>query len=218
MTMKRNQILTSLLLTAGATLLGTVAQAQIAITGGTIIFFDSQSKTHDNAPVAGFLETAQGKIQSADFDYASADRASFGAITQSGTPIVLQMDGDQGLVGGPFPLNFTATGTGYSPNGPVLFTDVPVTVQGSISNSKGVGTADFVTNFGTFSLYAPTVAFGIIEYTVTGGQFGTGSTITDNSGNTVSLAPDNFHFTDPFPEPVVESSEPEPVVESSEPV
>jgi len=195
--MKVKGIVTALVLTTGATLLATVAEAQIAITGGTLVYFENGS-TYNNAPVAGYLETAQGRIQSGNFTQAEAlaNPNLFEGISLGNTPVVLQMDGVQSYSATSF--NLKATGTAYTPNGPVLFSNVPVVVQGTLGGDLSIAARTFTTPFGTFN----NVGY-IDEWNVTSGTFGTGSSITSNSGNTVSLAPNNFHFdpTHVFPAP-----------------
>ncbi|MGK7928156.1 MAG: hypothetical protein AB4290_23420 [Spirulina sp.] len=205
--MKGSKILASLLLAAGATLLGTTVQAQILITGGTLVFFDNDPNTFANAPVAGYLETDQGRIQSADFSFEDASKNPylFETIIAPGNPgappVLLQIDPNpphgQDQPSYASPLYLLASGTAHTPNGPILFSGIDVTVYGNrVANTLQFPPITLATNFGTFKdvLY-------VDKYEVTHGEFGLGSTITDNNGNTVSLAPDNFHFTDPFPTP-----------------
>ncbi|MCW6038093.1 hypothetical protein K4A83_17710 [Spirulina subsalsa FACHB-351] len=183
------------------TVLSTAAQGQIVITGGTLIFFENNGTTYNNAPVTGYLETKQGRIESADFNNVpvhspEAVRQLFGSVPLNGVPVLLQMSGEQPALGNQ--LSLKASGTAYSPNGPVLFSDVPVQVDVSFVMKITVGTEPFNTNFGTFNArmngLGQMVEFGVVGSHVTGGTFGASGTFFDNSGNKVSLAPDNFHF------------------------
>ncbi|MGK7924235.1 MAG: hypothetical protein AB4290_03105 [Spirulina sp.] len=206
--MKSSKILASLLLGAGATLLGTTVQAQILITGGTLVFFDNNPNTFPNAPVAGYLETAQGRIQSANFSFEDArgNPGLFETIIPPGNPgslpVLLQMKSAQNRDASM--LELLASGMAYTPNGPVLFSGIDVTVRGNhVDEQLQLPPITLDTHFGRFE-----DVWYIDKYTVTGGQFGSSATIIDNNGNTVSLAPDRFHFTDPFPTPLPLPSSP----------
>lgn len=194
--MKRN-LLTTLALALGATLIGSTAHAQIAITGGEIIFgiISPGAFAPNGFPVAGYLETAQGRIQSGDYTRAQlvANPTLFGSITAGAVPVLLRIDGTPAWSNGT--KNLLATGSAFTPNGPVLFTDIPVALN--------------LTNTDPYSIDSQTVAgfnnvYFVISQTVTGGSFGTGGSISGAIGGvsqTVSLAPGSFHFTDPFPAP-----------------
>ena len=206
-TMKGSQILASLLLAAGATLLGTTVQAQILITGGTLVFFDNDPNTFPNAPVAGYLETAQGRIQSADFSFEEASKNPylFEMIIAPGNPgeppVLLQIDPNppHGLPQphDASPLYLLASGTAHTPNGRILFSGINVTVYGDRAAEKlQFPPITLATNFGTFK----NVVY-VDKYEVSHGEFGLGSTIPTRGGNDVSTGHGEFHFTDPFPSP-----------------
>ncbi|WP_017305203.1 hypothetical protein [Spirulina subsalsa] len=225
--MNGKNILTALVLTTGMTVLSTAAQGQIAITGGTLIFFENNGTTYNNAPITGYLETEQGRIESADFNNVpvhspQAVRQLFGSVPLNGVPVLLQMSGEQAALGNQLLLK--ASGTGYSPNGPVLFSDVPVQVDVSFVMKITVGTEPFNTNFGNFNArtngLGQMVQFGVVGSHVTGGTFGSSGTLIDNSGNPFSLAPDHFHFDAKhvFPTPPVSSPSTPPQTPALAPV
>ncbi|MEA5419222.1 hypothetical protein VB712_08260 [Spirulina sp. CCNP1310] len=192
--MKPN-LTTTLALTLGATLLTTTAHAQITITGGEIFFVENGNNAPNLSPVAGYLETAQGRIQSGNYTHAElvANPALFGNITAGAVPVLLRINGTPNWNSNT--KNLLATGSAFTPNGPVLFTNIPVALNltGIVDVSVGPqNVAGFTFNY-------------VDRQTVTSGQFGTSGSISGTIGGasqTVSLAPGSFHFTDPFPAPV----------------
>ncbi len=194
--MKLNRLAT-LALTLGATLLATTAHAQITITGGEIIFMNNNGQVPDGSPVAGYLETAQGRIQSGNHTFAQVDANPnlFANVTAGSVPVLLRVGSDGNLNHSTANRTLLATGSAFTPNGPVLFTNIPVSLT--------LGTTEFLTSERTLNA----AGFGfthVARKPVNAGQFGNSGSISGMIGGvsqTVSLAPNNFNFSTAFPAP-----------------